>query len=110
MSPPQWAMPKQSEKRGRQGRGRGGGMRLDDLYERIERARGLPPEEAVRICKGIVNDSILDAGMAPEDDMGVRSVSYGIRPDAPGTPPGAGPGQRRRRRDRPGGAAGSSRR
>lgn len=51
MSPPQWAMPKQSEKRGRQGRGRGGGMRLDDLYERIERARGLPPEEAVRICK-----------------------------------------------------------
>ena len=85
-------------------------MRLDDLYQRIERARGLPPEEAVRICKGIVNDSILDAGLPLEDDMGVRSEFYGIRPDAPGTPPGAGPEPPRRRRDRPGGAAGSSRR
>ena len=106
-------MPKQSEKRGMQGRGRVGGMRLDDLYERIERARGLPPEEAVRICKGIVNDSILDAGMALEDYMGIRSAFYGIRPDAPpGTSPGAGPEppRRRRRRDRPGRAPGSRRR
>lgn len=33
--------------------------------------------------QGIVNDSILDAGMALEDDMGVRSEFYGVRPDAP---------------------------
>lgn len=51
MSPPTRAVPRPSEKKGRQGSSRGGGMRLDDLYERLERARGLPPEEAVRICK-----------------------------------------------------------
>ena len=58
------------------------GKRLHDLYDRLDLARGLPPEEAVRICKTIVNDSILDDGVALEDVTGVRSESFDIHLDA----------------------------
>ena len=60
--------------------GGGGEGRLHDLYERIERARGLPPEEAVRICKSIVNDAIRDDGMDPGDMAGPRGEHWRRRP------------------------------
>ena len=47
-------------KRAQDRRDRLRGGRLHDLYDRLELASGLPPEEAVRICKEIVNDSIMD--------------------------------------------------
>ena len=77
-------MSKSSQKRERERkrRERGRGRRLDDLYDRLDRARGLPPEEAVRICKTIVNDSILDDGEALEAVTGVRSENFDIHLDA----------------------------
>ena len=56
--------------------GQSGEKRLDDLYERLEHARGLPPEEAVRICKSIVNDSIRDEGEDPGGADGPRSEHW----------------------------------
>ena len=47
--------------------------RLRGLHARLQLARGLPPEEAVCICKTIVNDSILDDGAALEGATGARS-------------------------------------
>lgn len=77
-------MSKSSQKRERrkQKRDRVRGRRLDDLYERLDLARGLPPEEAVRICKTIVNDSILDDGEDLEAVAGVRSENFDVHLDA----------------------------
>ena len=71
-------MPKSSQKRetAKKRRGRERGHYLDDLYDRLDRARGLPPEEAVRICKTIVNDSILDDDKALEAATGVRAETF----------------------------------
>lgn len=74
----------------REKRDRDRGRRLSDLYERLDLACSLPPEEAVRICKSIVNDSIRDAGMDPGDPTGVRSETYGLHIDAPKTASGVG--------------------
>ena len=66
----------------RKRRERDRGHRLDDLYDRLDRARGLPPEEAVRTCKAIVNDSILDDDEALEADTGVRAETFDALLDA----------------------------
>ena len=77
-------MSKSSQKRERERkrRERGRGRRLHDLYDRLDRARGLPPEEAVRICKTIVNDSILDNDEDLEATTGVRAETFDVYLDA----------------------------
>ena len=77
-------MSKSSQKRERERkrRERGRGLRLRDLYDRLDRARGLPPEEAVRICKTIVNDSILDNDEDLEATTGVRAETFDVYLDA----------------------------
>ena len=78
----------------RKRRERDRGHRLDDLYDRLDRARGLPPEEAVRTCKAIVNDSILDDDEALEADTGVRAETFDALLDALKACPTATPGRR----------------
>lgn len=69
-------------KREQERRDRLRGGRLHDLYERLDIARGMPPEEAVRICKEIVNDSIMDDKAALEAVTGVRSETFDVHHDA----------------------------
>ena len=78
------AVSKSSQKREmeRKRRERDRGHLLDDLYDRLDLARGLPPEEAVRICKEIVNDSILDDDEALEAATGVRAETFDALLDA----------------------------
>ena len=52
------------------------------LYDRLELARGMPTEEAIRICKEIVNDSIMDDKAAMEAVTGVRSETFDVHHDA----------------------------
>ena len=75
-------MSKSSQKkdRERKKRERKRGRRLDDLYDRLRLASGLPPEAAVRICKTIVNDSILD------DDDEALEAATGVRSETFNTP------------------------
>ena len=76
-------MPKaRKRKKANAKRGWSRNKRLDDLYERLDLARSLPPEDAVRICKTIVNDSILDDDAALEDTTGVRPETFGVHLDA----------------------------
>lgn len=63
-------------------RDRDRGKRLHDLYERLHLACGMPPEEAVQICKTIVNDSIIDDGGKLEDATGVRAETFDVHLDA----------------------------
>ena len=76
-------MPKaRKRKKANAKRGWSRNKRLDDLYDRLDLARSLPPEAAVRICKTIVNDSILDDDAALEDTTGVRPETFGVHLDA----------------------------
>ena len=72
-------MSKSSQKRERERKKHG--RRLDDLYDRLRLASGLPPEEAVRICKTIVNDSILD-----DDDNEALEAATVVRSETFDTP------------------------
>ena len=73
---------KRERDRAKEKRARDRGRRLHDLYERLHLACGLPPEEAVQICKTIVNDSILDDDVYLESVTGVRTETFDVHLDA----------------------------
>lgn len=57
-----FAVPKPSRGKGREGARKDRGRRLCYLCGRMHPACGMPPEEAVRTCRTIANDSILGGG------------------------------------------------
>lgn len=69
-------MSKSSQKREREKRTRerDRGRRFHDLCDHMRLACGMPPDEAIHICKTNVNDSILDDGEALETNTGVGDL------------------------------------